>query len=229
MNYKIIKDEQRLKDFIEWLPELNKNEMFYVCLFARNKYCKELVHISSDKAQLKRFTSNKAFLFDKIKQLECEVGSYKQKENSIPQEGLALYINPNPRNMEKAAKNTLIKFADLITREYNGYNPHQEVMSEIQKASSRKVYFDIDFDNVNIDEVKDEIKSCLNIDCIDVLQTRGGFHLLVKLENLDKTYEKTWYNNILKIKGCDMKSDNMIPVPGCTQGEFVPYLHKIDQ
>jgi len=34
-NYKIIQDEQAFLQFIEWLPELEDNELFYGCLFAR--------------------------------------------------------------------------------------------------------------------------------------------------------------------------------------------------
>ena len=37
-NYKIISDPDALKEFIEWLPELEDNEKFYLSLFARKKY-----------------------------------------------------------------------------------------------------------------------------------------------------------------------------------------------
>jgi len=222
MNYQIIKDEKLLLNFIDWLPALEKNETYYICLFARNKYCKE---IKADKAQLKRFTSTKEFLLEKIKQLECVIGSYKQQHQSIPQEALALYINPNPRSLEKATKNALVKFAELITKEYTGYNPHQEVMSEIQKTHSRKVFFDLDFDNVKVDLVLRQVKEYVNMDCVKVLKTKNGFHLLIELSKLDKRFEKIWYDEICAIEGCDVRGDNLIPVVGCTQGEFVPYFY----
>lgn len=227
MNYKIIQNEETLKSFIEWLPDLEKDETYYVTLFARKKYCKDNP-IKLDKAQLKRFTSNKEFLFSKIKQLECEVGSYLSNGQQIPQESLSLYITVNPRSMTQATKKSLIKFANLITKDYNGYNPHQEVMSEIQTSCSRKIYFDLDFDDVsdvngflqNIDTSK------INTDCLYVAHTRGGFHLLIKLEDVKPEFKKTWYQYLTSLPNCDVRGDNLLPIPGTYQGGFTPFITK---
>jgi len=222
MNYQIITDESKLKEFIDWLPELKNHETFYVTLLARNKYSDM---IKSNKAQLKRFTSVKKYLLNKIRQLECAIGNYKQDDDQpIPQEALALYINPNPRDLERATKNALVKFAELITKPYNGYNPHQEVLSQIQQTCTRKIYFDLDFDGVDTMSTLDQVEQLINSDCYKVLKTRGGFHILIELAKIEKKYEKTWYHHLTTLGGCDIKGDNLIPVPGCTQGGFMPFF-----
>ena len=226
-NYKIITDEAALRSFIDWLPDLTDGECFYVCLFSRSKYDSTNV-LKSDKQQLGRFTSTKEYLFDKIKKLECEIGSYKQKGNPVPQESRAVYITPNPRSYEKATKESLKKFADLVTKPYSNYNPHQEVLSQIQVCYSRKPYMDFDFDSVNYIDVRNEIiaNDLINIEACTFLQTRGGFHLLIKLDEIEKEFVKNWYNNIVKLSGVDVRGDNLIPCPGCTQGLFTPILIK---
>lgn len=243
MNYEIVKDETALKEFISWLPELKDDEIFYVCLFARKKYSPELKQSAkTDKSQLKRFTSKKDHLFNKLKQLECPLGSYTFKDTIAPQESLAVYISVNPRNMRTATKNSLIKLADLVTRNYNGWNVHQEVISEIQKAKSETRFVDFDFDvpetsntefcgvNVNKKTVHDVLLLTLpqfvNWNAVNIIETRGGFHVLVQPDKVEDKYRKTWYLNIkgIAVGDCvvDQAGDIMLPVVGCTQGNFIP-------
>lgn len=228
MNYSIIKDEKLFREFIDSLPDLLPNEKFYVCLFSRSKYCKGLAHIKSDKSQMRRLVVGKDFLYDKVKQMECEIGSYKQRHTTVPQEALALYITINPRDLLKATKNSLLKFASLIGVDYNGYDPQQEVISEIHRACSRKIFLDFDFDDIDFETVKDEMFSYINKDACKVLKTRGGFHLIIERDKIASEIRNTFYNKISAMKGCDIKGDTMIPVPGCTQGNFIPHFLNLE-
>lgn len=240
MNYQIITDEQALREFIDWLPELQYDEKYYLCLFARNKYCKELTHIKSDKAQLKRFVSDKERMFDKIKQLEVELEAYKQKQTPVPQEALALYILPNPRNMMKATINTMVKLAQSIRDQNVMMNPHQEALSEIQKSKSRTVWVDFDLDykppsegETCIDKMRPlqylnnlrtQISNIVGVEAeVKYLETRGGYHILVNPQSVAEDKTKSWYQSMTKIlPEIDQVGDMMIPVPGTYQGGFTP-------
>ncbi len=224
-NYQIVTDEVELQKFVDFLPDLGPTETFYFCLFSRNKYCREVKHISSDKAQLKRFVTNKERMINKIKQLQIEVGEYYQYRNEtrveIPQEALALYINPNPRCMKKAIIPTIKKLLDIYQTATEGYNIQAETLSQIQKARSRNVYYNVDFD-INKTEFK---KIREQVDSFGVLgkwiETRGGFHYLV---DMDKTTDNRWYQKFKQIPGVEMLTDTMLPVPGTYQGGFTPKI-----
>lgn len=227
MNYKIIQDLQRLQEFIDFLPDLDesKNECFYVALFTRKKYFTSSDIKIADKAQLKRFTASKKTLIQKIRQLECEVGSYQINGISIPQETLALYITPNPRSKTIAAKKTLIELANLITSDKNNYCPRAVSMNAMHKSCSRTVFFDFDYDFKDISETIEKIKEkdIINISACNFIQTRGGFHLLVKISDIETRYSKKWHQGLSEL-GADVKGDNLVPVVGCWQGGVVPKL-----
>lgn len=220
MNYSIIQNEESLLGFINFLPELRENERFYLCLFARKKYCDFL---KSDKSQLKRFCATKENMVEKIRHLECKIGSYKQDGVEIPQEALALYISVNPRDLVKASYNTIRELADLLQKK-NCFNPHQEALSQIQKSCSRKLYsvFDIDCgDNyeILIDEIIDFFEDTL---CCHFIRTRGGIHVLVEHDMISENKKNSWHKFLAEKS--DVKGDCLIPVPGCTQGNFMPYF-----
>ena len=217
MTYEIIKDAQLLKEFIAWLPELKEGEKFYGCLFARKKYLPSMK--SSDKSQLRRFLSDKDRLFNKIEQLEAKLGAYRIKGEPAPQEALVLYINPNPRNLEKASYDSIIQLTELLKRNNKNFNPHQEIMSTIQRSVGQKVYLDFDIDEKDFDLSR--LDGVLNRSCLRIVQTRGGYHVLVKLADIEARFKKTFYQATMAL-GVDQTGDQVLPVPGCTQGGFLP-------
>lgn len=220
MNYQIISDESKLKDFIDnFLPDLKKGEQFYVSLLCRKKYWP---FIKADKGLLKRVTATKENLIDKIRQWECLEKTYKTEGVGIPNEALAVYIMPNPRSLDKAGKNLLIKLANLVVVDYNNYNPHKEALNEIQKAKSRTVYVGFDFDNYSPD-IKEKLELTVNKDALHILRTRGGAHVFIQPDKVDKQYQKTWHQAINKL-GADISGDMLMPVPGTNQGGFAPHF-----
>lgn len=226
MNYKIIQDEEKLKKFIDWLPDLKPNEMYYLSLFARKKYDTTGI-VRKDKSQLKRFTSRKDMLITKIKQLECEVGAYVYDGMPVPQESLVLYITINPRDMRKAANLANKSLSDVLYNNSEGFNPHVMVMNNIQVAKGTEYFKEFDFDGIEWEDIKDEVSKAVNLDAVHVMKTRGGFHLIIEPQKVNVDNKK-WYSNIKAIDGVDVTGDKFTPVMGCTQGEFCPYLIDID-
>lgn len=217
-------DEAKVVEFIDWLPELESHEVYYVSLFARSKYCKEIVKLKSDKCQLKRFTTKKDWFLDKLYQLEVEYGRYKQDGVIIPQEALCVYVTINPRDLVEATRKTISELTTNILRPYNGFLPDKVAMSNIQKSCTRKLFMNVDFDGVGIDESKDLVHDIINPECCRWVATRGGFHLLIEYSKIHKSFTKSYYNKICSLPGVDVKSEPLLPVPGTYQGGFVPYI-----
>lgn len=230
-NYKLILDEGVLASFVEWLPELREGECYYIVLLARNKYVRDLPNlvkvpnIKTDKQQLGRIVTAKAGIRKKIKQLECEIGSYRTRDGDpVPQEALALYISVNPRSHIMATKEALKMMADYLTSPYQGYRLDQDVISCIQRSCGNRVFMDLDFDNVDLPSTLEQVKKHINANCVTTLKTRGGFHLLIKLDEIAAEVKKSWYKGITALPGVDVRGDNLIPIPGCSQGMFMPHL-----
>lgn len=227
-NYKTITDWNEFQKFIEWLPELQPDETYYYSLLARNKYVKDMGigTMNSDKHQCVRFVSTKERLAMKIAQTETVIGSYGVKDVIVPQEALASYITVNPRSHKKAARAMLKRLADVVADNEPSPNVYQESLTALHQSVSRKIFTDIDFDvdNTRRGYILSEVKEMLNPDAVQVLLTRGGFHLLIRLDAIEQKYVKSWYKNVSSLPGVDICGDNMIPVPGTYQGGFTPKM-----
>lgn len=224
MNYQIIADEEKLKEFIDWLPDLQDNETYYVSLLARKKYTDGTVK-TNDKTQLKRFTASKERLIEKIRQLEIAEGNWQLKQQPAPQNALALYITLNPRCMKKATELMGKRCWDLIKA--NNYNLQAEAMSCIQKSKARTCYIDFDIDDKSVDMDQDWLRKNIGAENYTIIETRGGYHLLIEPEkatNFRKQNfnDKDWFQIVQKKYPVDQSGDQLLPVPGTFQGGFVP-------
>jgi hypothetical protein len=100
---------------------------------------------------------------------------------------LALYIQPNPRDLILASKNTLKLLVDLFTNTNNqealdAFNPATRVRNEIGKAQGRKLFVDFDFDNVDMQETREKIKEYINLDATTFFKSKNGFHVVVQIQ-----------------------------------------------
>lgn len=226
MNYKLIANIGELKQFIEWLPDLKEDEVYYFQLFARKKYCD--LKIKNGHNCMARFAVKKEHIFERIQRLESESGSYTVEGHAVPNEALALYINPNPRSHIKAAKALMKTLVDRVTQPYNGYKVNSLAYTELHRSAGTKYFVDFDFDlkedeELNIGKVIDDINTIMNPNAYKVLSTRGGYHVLVRPDRVEQKYRSSWYQNMLAL-GPDATGDNMIPCPGTYCGGFAPYF-----
>lgn len=231
MTYQIITDLDKFREFKDWLPELEKGETYYFSVLARNKYIRDLDlpnigTLKSDKHQCARWVSQKDRMELKLRQTEAPTGSYAIKGFEVPQEALAAYMTINPRSHTKASQVLLKRLADIVADGEENPNVYQESLTALHKAMSRKIFVDIDFDGVDYVPTMADVQEMINVDCLSAIFTRGGFHLLVRLDKIDPKYAKTWYRDISSLEGADIVGDNMIPIPGTYQGGFTPRLIK---
>ena len=231
MNYQVIVDDVEFQKFVEWLPPLEKEECHYAALLARDKYSRDLGigTFNSDKHQCSRFVTNTERLLLKLKQCETEVGNYSVKGIEIPQQALAAYMTINPRSQTKAAKWLLKRLADVVADGEQNVNVYQESLTAIHKSVGRKLFVDVDFDNVALEQTVVEMSRYVNADAVKILETRGGFHAIIRLDKIHDKYVKSWYKNITTMNGADIAGDTLIPIPGTHQGGWVPKLYNMSE
>jgi hypothetical protein len=225
--YKIILDEQKLDDFITWLPQNQDDEVYYICLFGRHKYCAEFPN-TKDSGQLARIIARKHEIKEKIRRLEAPIGSYSRDGIVAPQECLAMYIGLNPRSLPKANKQLLMELAKRIVDGDINFSPISSATTEIHRAMGTKYFVDFDFDiqySYKIEDYTLIFDEVLYKGCYRILQTKGGFHLIVDLQLAKNAIRQNWYKELTNIANCDVKgTDCLTPIPGCTQGNFCPYF-----
>lgn len=220
--YNIIADEGAINDFVRILQDPEGDEVFFCTLFARKKYSN--VEGAHD-LTLARFTATKETLLREIKKRECRFGGYVYDNGvPVPQDDLAFYINPTPRSQRKAAFALIQELARKLADDNQKVKPISEAIRQVHKAKvrGRFVHFDIDkkLQEVEFDLLFGEV----NNKAIFVVETRGGFHLLVDPSKIVDRYKKTFFKHLNSFDFVDVVGDQLVPMPGTFQGGFVPKL-----
>lgn len=215
-HYEIIGDEKELKWFFDnILPPLQKEEVYFVSLSARNKLLtkEEQKELNLGRTemffrQIIRERNWEKFL-RKIKRFETSFGSYKTKNNSnIPNKAIVCYVNINPSDSLKAYKEfnkTMNEYLHELTICASRGRDMSNIISRInkqdrllmncyQKARGVKYWIDFDIDTPHYKEIEyvlqdfvEEVKE--RHGKAYIIQTRGGYHLLVSRDTaFDKEY-----------------------------------------
>jgi hypothetical protein len=240
----LIKDFEQFNTFIKVLPELKNDECYFISLSCRNKYLSNEERDFYGLGRTEMFARNIIrkkedfeYVLSKLEStLQYKLTKNKQK---IPEKALVVYININPSSMIKAYFNLMkemnqelhdITFALQNNKQPNYSGIHlldRKLMNCIQKARSRKVFIDIDFD-VKTQELVNTFRISLNMNEIiyHIVKTKSGYHVLINLDSMkDKKFN---LNELVGFLNEEAKKENgeviintngMIPIPGILQAE----------
>jgi hypothetical protein len=250
----MIVDKNQFDKFIEILPDLQKDEVYFVSLSARNKYLtqEERDEFSLGRTEMfsREVARDKEGLYYAMKKLRTSL-QYKHTNNGkeIPEKAIVVYGNINPSSMVRAYQlftQEIDKEIGFITAAYMNEKDtepnftevkllNRTLMNCIQKSRSRKYYIDIDLDlysSIDYTGVIPELTDFLNENKAVwyKIKTFSGYHFLIKKDTVPNTLYKEieLCRNRLSVKEIEFNRNEMIPIPGTLQaGKVVEFIGDI--
>jgi len=240
----LILDKKEYDKFVDYLPELERDEVYFLSLSARNKYLTDAERVEFDLGRTEMFSRQVAFDKEGIElalnKMTADLAVRRTRNGSkIPEKSLVVYFNVHPSSTVKAYR----RFSEQMDRHYeeafvgtlNGSDAadmwipfrrmRTNLMNHIQKSFSRKLMVDIDIDGEDDEQSKALLWSVRDFltynDCHFVtIKTQGGYHVLVPTEKLGKHVPL-----FQKLKDLDnttegevkFNSNAMVPLPGTLQ------------
>jgi hypothetical protein len=244
----MIVDRKQFDAFINILPDLKQDEVYFFSLSARNKYltAEERQEYALGRTEMfsREIARDKEGIYYVMNKLKASL-QYRKTNNgkTIPEKALVIYANINPSSTIKAYqlfKQEIDKQVnDVINTFLNSKEPNfegltrinRELMNCIQKARSRKYYIDLDIDlyNKGTNKCVDDLTSFLkeNKSVFYKIETFSGYHFLVKKETVPNNLfsKMNEYRLSMYIKEIEFNKNEMIPVPGTLQaGKLVKFV-----
>ncbi len=246
----LIQNKNEFNKFINILPDLQNDEVYFISLSARNKYLNEEERKFYGLGRTEMFSRNIIRRKEDFEYVLSKLEStlhYKltKTKQNIPEKALVVYVNINPSSMIKAYFNLAnemnkelldINMAMQHNKQPNYSGIHlldRKLMNCIQTARSRKIFIDIDFDVKGDIPIKDFIITLANKEIkYYLIQTKSGYHCLIDLASMkDKkfnlNYEVQKCHQLVCLHDGEViiNTNGMIPVPGTLQaGELVRFL-----
>ena len=120
---------------------------------------------------------------------------------------------------------SILYFSKFLA-DYKNEDPMFMISQFYRRCCNRQIYYDIDFDKCDKIYTISQVKKFINKNCVKILHTMNGLHLLIKLSDINLKKYPNWFKNISSLPNYDSQcmSDNNVPIPGCSQFGFIPYL-----
>lgn len=251
-NYCFVYDENEVKRFFQkHIKPYEKSQFlsFMIIPTARRKYFKEL-SCSQTTMRTSIFPcntkNNEEMLLSALTKLEVKSGCYKDQKTGqgLPSEAFAIYMTVDPLNEVRAYNNLQKQISDRITdmllksasigNDTNENNTNDDNLNHnlnIEKvyksclhSCPEKAFKKLDVDSKeenNIDKLKTLFKDN-NIVPHLVVETKGGYHVVLNVKNLTKDSQRNLYNfsqenntwMSIEKPGC------LIAIPGTLQAGF---------
>ena len=230
MPHNLIYDRRQLKDFLEHvLPKLERDEVFIAFLGCRKKYYPEI-------RTSQEFLARKIIKYDdpeivvqKLEQLANTKGYYVDNK-PIPWDKLHMYLSLNPKSTLKGFKTFA---SEGMQRIYEiAVNPERFelfrkldtwLFSAVHRAQSRTVYWLLDIDNKNEDTF-DKVHEMLSENIVANIETKGGFHIVVKANK--ETGRIIFTEMRGKLEDLEVHKHCQVVLPGTYQAGFKVALLK---
>lgn len=211
--YNLIHDEKELKKFFDnIIPDLNRNEVYFLSLSARNKYLssEEREHFGLGRTEMFERTivreKNWSKFLRKIVRFQVVEGAYLTKKDlPIPEKSIIVYFNINPTNVLKAYNEFLGTMNEYFME--LGLNASKSgdidnvgkriskmdvlLMNCLQRNRGTKHYIDVDFDiPKNQDWILNKFLNNLKENNVTyyVIDTKSGYHVLLKKSTIQYNF-----------------------------------------
>lgn len=162
------------------------------------------------------------------------------KEQDIPNEAFAFYLTANPMNDLKAFFLMQNEVSNKLQLLLNTKTPNKQKIGKISSIyksclhkSEHKVLLKLDVDTKDPDKIE-SLKNFLREHGIKpqlVIETRGGYHVLLNRSSLGKNHEKLYrfIQSSLDEKWISIEGGNaLVVIPGTWQGGFVTRIVNFD-
>lgn len=237
----MINSDHHFEQFVDWLPELQRDEVYFVSLAARNKYLTPEERHQYGLGRTEMFSRQVAYdkpgLHYVMQKLQASL-SYRRTRagHEIPRKALVVYMNVNPCSTIDAYHLFKTQMDGVLQESFHacarrGVEPlsfeawtriDRHLMNAIQKSRGRRMIVDIDIDTRDA-FVLGELQEFLREHGVDfaTVSTHGGYHILARKNTLGgfNLYEKL--QELEQRTGSEVciNKNGMVPVPGTLQAQ----------